>query len=86
MQQQSVKPQPRWMAQYPQWPMWLAFGLLTACFIAFVVVFTVAVTRGLKFVEAARGDIMRDMTVVASERKFKVKEKKPKVKAPATAS
>ena len=61
MQQQSVKPQPRWMAQYPQWPMWLAFGLLTACFIAFVVVFTVAVTRGLKFVEAARGDIMRDM-------------------------
>ena len=34
----------------------------------------------------SREDIMRDMTVVASERKFKVKEKKAKAKAPASAS
>ncbi len=46
---------------------------------------TPALLKKLQHNYSVTGDILRDMTVVSSERKFKVKEKKAKVKAPAAA-
>ena len=38
----------------PDWPLWVAFAILAACFVVFVVVFAVYVAKGYKMLSSAR--------------------------------
>ena len=42
----------------PDWPLWVAFAILAACFVVFVVVFAVYVAKGYKMLSSARSGML----------------------------